>query len=124
MTTLKTAFVLIGLFAGIAMAEPSQPMPMAGGDLSSHPCKADADKLCPGTKPGKGLGECLEQHVDQLSQACKDKWMADHPCYADRTKLCPGMKGKEALECMKKNKDKISAACKERMGHGKVRMHH
>lgn len=37
-------------------------------------CKEDAKKLCHDTRPGGGrIMQCLKQHEDELSPACKEK---------------------------------------------------
>ncbi len=37
-------------------------------------CHEDAEKYCGDVKPGKGaMKSCMKDHMDELSQACKDK---------------------------------------------------
>jgi hypothetical protein len=123
-------FVVLGLFSAMASAEaPTMPStadvaknpgapnisknPVPPGP---HPCKADADKLCKNIQVGKGMGHCLEENMDKLSPACKEKMNTDHPCLKDRLSLCGTAKTpQETRECMMKNKDKLSDACKARM---------
>ncbi len=51
---------------------------IAVGKVKAHtmtdPCEADAAKLCPGMKAGGGmLGDCMKEHKDQASEACRQK---------------------------------------------------
>lgn len=40
----------------------------------SHACKANAEKLCPGIKPGQGrLYACLKFNEDRLTTSCKQQ---------------------------------------------------
>jgi hypothetical protein len=49
-------------------APPAEADPAAG----KAACKADAAKLCANVEKGKGKRrECLEQHLAELSDACK-----------------------------------------------------
>lgn len=53
------------LFSTVALADD-------GGSRPAGPCKADAEKLCPGVQPGGGrIASCLREHKDQVSDACK-----------------------------------------------------
>jgi hypothetical protein len=37
-----------------------------------RPCRQDAERLCPGVKPGGGrIRACLKEHQAELSDACK-----------------------------------------------------
>lgn len=99
---------------------------------AAHPCMDDAQKICPGIKPGGGrIAACLKEHKDQLSAGCNARIARfkeeAEACRADVEKLCPGTKpGKERHECMQAHKDQVSPECKElfaRMmqGRGKMR---
>jgi len=86
---------------------------------SAHPCVADAEKLCPGVKPGQGrVAQCLKSHQTEMSDACKQH-IAEFreeakSCQADVEKLCPGAKaGRERHECMRAHQDQVSPECKE-----------
>jgi hypothetical protein len=77
------------------------------------PCKADAEKFCPGMKPGKELRACMEKNSESLSPACKANIAVMTACEADAKKLCPGMRpGPELGKCMQEHKDELSSACK------------
>jgi len=34
-------------------------------------CRADLERYCPNIEPGPRLGECMEQHQNELSSDCK-----------------------------------------------------
>jgi hypothetical protein len=86
---------------------------------AAHPCMDDAQKLCPGVKPGGGrISACLKEHKDQLSAECNARiaqFKEDaEVCKADVEKLCPGTKpGQERHQCMQSHKDEVSPECKE-----------
>ncbi|MBS2030478.1 MAG: cysteine rich repeat-containing protein [Deltaproteobacteria bacterium] len=94
-----------------------------GGGKHGGPCKEDAEKLCPGMHPGDGkFHECMKQHLDQLSDACKEK-MAEHKehaeefhkdCADDVKKLCGDVKpgGGRIIECLKQKQAQASPACR------------
>lgn len=43
-------------------------------------CKADAQKLCPGIKPGGGrIAACLKEHRDDVSPGCMENLKKMHP---------------------------------------------
>jgi hypothetical protein len=49
---------------------------IGGAQAQEKPCMADAAKLCPGIEPGGGAQlNCLKEHKDELSPACKKKVM-------------------------------------------------
>ena len=60
---MKTLIVALTLLAVPALAQ--------GGKLKEA-CGADAQKLCPGLAPHKGLHKCLNQHAAELSPPCAD----------------------------------------------------
>ena len=99
------------LVAPLAFGQPVDP---------GKPCAADAQKLCPGVKPGHGaLLACLAPKQDQVSQACKDMVQAKlqalvTACARDVQKFCadvPVGTGK-VVECLDKNNDALSDDCK------------
>jgi hypothetical protein len=60
---------VFGLFS---LAAQAQDTPPADGGARAA-CKADYQKLCQGVRPGGGRAvACLNDHMDQLSPACKD----------------------------------------------------
>lgn len=57
------------IFIAVLLSAPAFAEDGAGRD---GPCKADAEKLCPGVKPGEGrIAACLREHKDVVSEACK-----------------------------------------------------
>jgi hypothetical protein len=101
-----------------------------------RPCEEDAKKLCPDAKPGSGaIRKCLEEHRDQLSEACRQRISQSrgrrqgYPprfqgCEADLDKYCketpPG--GGRLLNCLREHEKDLSEECKkgiaERRGGG------
>ena len=43
-----------------------------------RPCAADAKRLCQQVEPGnrQAIAQCLREHVDDLSEACRDRIQA------------------------------------------------
>ena len=63
-----TALTLSAALAGAAVAQPGG----GGNPLVRKACQADIEQFCGGTEPGGGrLGQCLREHEDRLSEACK-----------------------------------------------------
>ena len=81
-------------------------------------CKADAETLCKGVRPGQGrIMRCLAEHKDKVSSACNAKIaeeQARHPCMADMERLCKGVQPGQGrmVECMKKHEAELSPECK------------
>ncbi len=68
----------------VSLAVQAQDTPPPGGPgRPREACKGDVQKLCSDVKPGGGrIIVCLNDHKDQLSQACSDaiaKARAHHP---------------------------------------------
>jgi hypothetical protein len=61
--SMKPLILMFSLLAVPAFAQ--------GGKLKEL-CSADAQKLCPGMAPHKGLHRCLSAHAAELSPACAD----------------------------------------------------
>jgi multidrug efflux system membrane fusion protein len=82
------------------------------------------DKFCAGAQ-GKARGQCMREHKDQLSDACKSA-MAEArsrgkqrgaalraACKDDMEKFCADAQGGKARgQCMREHKDQLSDACK------------
>lgn len=67
-TFMMPLLAALALSSGVALAA-DQP---ARGAVQAA-CKADVEKLCPGTQPGGGrIGECLKKNEAQVSPTCKD----------------------------------------------------
>jgi len=60
-----------GLFAlPVVMAADAASAPSGGTAMQA--CKLDAEKLCPGVKPGEGrIAQCLKEHRKDVSPECK-----------------------------------------------------
>ena len=69
---MKTVMVCLCsfLFVGLASAQPQPPDQPAGQQMGKGPCKAEIDQFCKDVEKGE-VGECLKQHKDELSDACK-----------------------------------------------------
>jgi len=79
----------------------------------SHACRADAKRMCGGTKPGGGrLLVCLKDHEAELSPGCKTALPTLEQCAKELQSAC-GDAGRRGLrECVRKNADKISPECR------------
>jgi hypothetical protein len=65
-----TPLCALGLFTVAAQAQDTPP---ADASNARAACRADYRKLCQGVQPGAGHAvACLNDHMDQLSPACKD----------------------------------------------------
>lgn len=104
---------------------------MADFREDAQACEADIQKLCPGTKPGPERHQCMMQHKDQVSPACRDffeKMRAAHgeghgeghegggamaACRDDAKKLCARVKpgGGRIVECLKQHDSDLSPGC-------------
>lgn len=88
-----------------------------------RPCADEFERFCKDVKPGLGLMiDCLNQHREELSPACRDKVggalarldKAKQDCSGDITSFCGGVKpgGGRLLDCLKKQSDKLTTACR------------
>jgi len=90
----------------------------AEGKELAEACKPDAQKLCKGVRPGKGrLAQCLTEHRDQLSGACREKIAQSesrHPCRKDMQRLCKGVQPGEGriMKYMKQHEAELTPECK------------
>lgn len=89
-------------------------------------CAADAQKFCPGVKPGGGAIEsCLKKNEASLSAACNEYRQEMHSkakeftqaCTADAKKICADVKpgGGRVYACLKKNEANLSSDCKKKI---------
>jgi hypothetical protein len=87
-------------------------------------CKAEAEKVCPGMKPGREARECIESHKDQLTPECQKFFTkvgaasaTVRYCRADTKKFCSKVNPSEAsiTECLKAHYADLSSACAEKM---------
>ena len=69
------SLTLAALFAVPALAADAPPAGEGSGMMAA--CKTDADKLCPGVKPGDGgIKACFKEHRKELSADCKKELSA------------------------------------------------
>ncbi|MDO8526348.1 MAG: cysteine rich repeat-containing protein [Deltaproteobacteria bacterium] len=112
-----------GIVAGLASLLLLAGSSAFAEEPAMGPCKADMQKLCAGVEPGHGrVWDCLKQHKDHVSPACKEK--IEHKkemvkekadaCNADREKFCKDVKpGKGHIhKCLKKHDSELSPECK------------
>jgi hypothetical protein len=77
---MKRAMMLFGLFTAVAIESAAADQPSAAQSTLLNEvraaCQADAQNLCPGVQAGGGrILNCLAQHKDALSDACKQALM-------------------------------------------------
>jgi cysteine rich repeat protein len=103
--------------------------------LAADACQADAQKSCPGMKPGDaGYTGCMQQHAAQLSKPCAEHLQEAaaranelkefSSCVADAEKLCPGTKpgGGQIMLCLRTHQGDLSSDCMQEMrDHGGLR---
>lgn len=91
-----------------------------------HPCSDDLEKFCKDVLPGGGrIIECMENHENELSAACKVKFQdvmkrineAKEACAQDIESICKDVQpgGGRIAKCLKENKEKISPECREKL---------
>jgi len=108
------------LFLGLLLTGP------AHAAVNANSCKADADKFCPGVKPGGGaIRTCLKKHESSLTPDCAQFLQEagikmknfTKACAGDVKKSCSGVQPGEGriLACLKKNEATLSADCKNQM---------
>jgi hypothetical protein len=69
-------------YSALADQPPTPAAPPPGGEVRGA-CKADIEKLCPGTQPGGGrIRECMKQHEADLSDACKQALAKARPAHS------------------------------------------
>jgi hypothetical protein len=64
------ALSLAAMLAGSAAAALAQDAPAGGGRIRQA-CAADMAKICPDAQPGPGRRQCVMEHREQFSDACK-----------------------------------------------------
>lgn len=110
--TLLAAAFCLSLAAGIA-----------GAEEQSKPCADDAARLCKGMQPGGGrIANCLREHRDELSPACKERMAAakkrmqeaKDDCHEDMQKHCKDVQPGQGriAQCLKQHEAELSADCK------------
>lgn len=83
-------------------------------------CAADVKKFCQGVPPGQRQG-CLQEHVGDLSPACKANIQAaqqrvqelQQACQGEVAKFCQGVSvGGPLRECLQQHVSEMSPECK------------
>lgn len=94
--------------------------------VNASSCMTDAQKYCPGIKPGDGAIEaCFKKNEKSLSPACMqyrqetNKKVVDFlkDCGGDIKKICVNVQPGEGrvIACLKNNQTTLSLECKNRM---------
>ena len=98
-------------------------------------CRAELERYCPNIEPGPRLGECMEQHQNELSSDCKKAHEqikasgpmgggAGYSCRADIQKYCTNMEPGPGLgECLEQHLNDLSSECKATHQQMKRRSH-
>jgi len=104
-------------------------LPLAGLEVRAEavsPCAEDITRLCKEVQFGGGnVMNCLKEHEQELSAACRDhqlvmiKKLKDAPqvCQDDVERFCRQVRpeNRRILRCLKQNQAKLSPACANRM---------
>ena len=70
---IKTWLLAACLGTVACAAAQTQPPAAPAGNNARTACRDDIQKLCPGVRPGGGrIKACMEAHMEQLSQPCRD----------------------------------------------------
>jgi hypothetical protein len=115
------SLLVLGAFG--ATAALAQQAPATAPAPTARPCAADVARLCPGAQKDHGaIRQCLQEHADQLSQACtahidqmkQHLQAAREACQADVAKLCPDVKpgGGRIAACLREHASELSDSCK------------
>ena len=86
------------------------------------PCGADIEKFCKDVQRGGGrIAQCMKQHENDMSQACREQIDADrekarefiNACKPDAEKYCKEIKPGQGriIRCLRENRDALSARC-------------
>ena len=115
--------VLAGIFCFTMAAKVS-------AQQNSNPCAEDTARLCKGVQQGEGrILQCIKEHANELSPACKQNIAAakekvqdfTQACKDDMQTRCKGIKpgGGRILQCLKQHEVELSPGCKEKMEQAK-----
>lgn len=121
-----------GLFIVAAIALAALPGAAAPGEEGQGrgpgrgPCAEDVAKLCKEVQHGGGrMMDCLKEHENELSSACKQHvaemqekgGRGRGACRDDVSKFCKDVQpgGGRIMECLKEHQNELSPECKSRM---------
>lgn len=93
---------------------------------STNACADDIAKFCKNVKAGEGrIADCLKEHENELSAACKNKMentkrrmqRINDVCKDDVDKFCKDVKpgGGRILNCLKEHENEVSSKCKAKI---------
>ncbi len=93
-------------------------------------CAGDVEKFCQGVQQGEGrIAQCLAQHKEELSPACKVRLEqaakqlkgVQKACEDDIMTYCEGVQpgGGRIAQCLKANAAKLSPQCKSSLAQAK-----
>lgn len=118
MKTLRLVLVVAVMFCFASALSYAQEMNRGGN------CKADIEKFCKNVQPGQGrIVQCMKQHENELSHACKEQLEAEREkeqdfvkaCKPDAEKFCKNVKPGQGrvVRCLKQHQTELSANCCE-----------
>lgn len=102
-------------------------------------CEEDAKKFCAGVQPGGGrIARCLQQHQDDLSEACRGEGRkireeqgahrallrdVQQSCREDAQKFCAGVQPGQGriANCLRSHRSDLSQDCTAAIGQAKDR---
>ncbi|HET7756784.1 MAG TPA: cysteine rich repeat-containing protein [Steroidobacteraceae bacterium] len=92
---MKSSLMLLawlGLLGALAQAQEKAPAQPPPAPSPREACQADMQKFCANVKPGHGrMRQCIIQHKDALSPACRDALLKATPRHRMPTKpVSPG----------------------------------
>jgi hypothetical protein len=95
---LAATLIATGSIASTAMAQPAGGAPGGGGAMGAGQggaalraaCRTDIEQLCANVQPGGGrIGQCLREHQDRVSEACKSAISDAHAMHHQQSAPAP-----------------------------------
>jgi hypothetical protein len=88
---MKSRNVLAVVITVGVLSQPLTSTAFAARGEGRRACRADVQKLCPDAKPGGGeIRKCLQDHKDELSDACKEAIARRHARRHEKSSSEPG----------------------------------
>jgi hypothetical protein len=123
---LKSVLVLMFIMGSITAGNNA-----ASAQEGRGPCREDAARLCKDVQPGGGrIIQCLKQHENELSAACKERIAqakekiqeVQQACQGDVDAYCKGVQpgGGRIIQCLKQHEGQLSPGCKEKIAQAKA----